>query len=80
MKGFSTPAPPRRRGPSRNSDPATPGPNPLALASARIKAAQAKRESRRKRPCRMTAASPPQGQRVSLAPGPLSGALCDDPA
>lgn len=65
----------RCRGPSRNSDPATPGPNPLALVSARIKAAQAKRESRRKRPCRMTAASPPQGQRVSLAPG----ALCDAP-
>ena len=74
----------RRRGPSRNSDPATPSPNPLALVPARIKAAQAKRESRRKRPCRMTAGSPPQGQRVSrqrvsLAPGPLSGALCDAP-
>ena len=62
----------QRPAPSGNA-----GPNPLALVSARIKAAQAKRESRRKRPCRMTAGSPPQGQRVSLAPGPLSGALCD---
>lgn len=82
MKGFSPPGPPSRpfqkfQSGNARPHPATPGPNPLALVSASIKAAQAKRESRRKRPCRMTAASPPQGQRVSLAPGPLSGALCD---
>lgn len=53
MKGFSPLGPPSRpfqkfRSGNARSHPATPGPNPLALVSARIKAAQAKRESRRK--------------------------------